>query len=81
MRLDAERSSTYRIFAKYRADRPKLQLEKRGRTGLESPSGRHRRATELSVPIPRRGISVPAQMCYVVAKVRTYDLRNMAWAN
>jgi hypothetical protein len=28
MRLDAERSSTYRIFAEYRADRPELQLEK-----------------------------------------------------
>ena len=33
MRLDAERSSTYRIFAEYRADRPALQLEKRAGTG------------------------------------------------
>jgi hypothetical protein len=36
MRLDAEHSSTYRIFAEYRADRPELQLEKRGCTGVES---------------------------------------------
>ena len=35
MRLDAERSSTYRIFAEYRADRPKLQLEKRAAPALK----------------------------------------------
>ena len=35
MRLDAERSSTYRIFAEYRADRPELQLEKRAAPALK----------------------------------------------
>jgi hypothetical protein len=35
MRLDAERSSTYRIFAEYRADCPKLQLEKRAAPALK----------------------------------------------
>jgi hypothetical protein len=35
MRLDAERSSTYRIFTEYRADRPELQLEKRAAPALK----------------------------------------------
>ena len=43
MRLDAERSSTYRIFAEYRADRPELQLEKRA-----APAGG-------AAALPRRG--------------------------
>jgi hypothetical protein len=37
MRLDAVRSSTYRIFAEYRADRPELQLEKRTSAALKAP--------------------------------------------
>ena len=45
MRLDAERSSTYRIFAEYRADRPELQLEKRAAPALKA----RRRASPFSV--------------------------------
>jgi len=81
MRPDAERSSTYRIFTEYRADRPELQLEKRAAPALKVLPDATRRSAESSVPIPCRGIVIPAQMCYVVAKVRTCDLRNMAWAN
>jgi hypothetical protein len=69
MRLDAERSSTYRIFTEYRADRPELQLEKRAAPALKVLLDATRRSTGLSVPIPCRGILIPAQMCYVVAKV------------
>jgi hypothetical protein len=36
MRLDSERSSTYRISAEYRADRPALQLEKRAAPALKA---------------------------------------------
>ena len=36
MRLDAERSSTYHIFAEYRADRPELQLEKRAAPAMKA---------------------------------------------
>ena len=68
MRLDAERSSTYRIFTEYRADRPELQLEKRAAPALKVLLDATRRSTGLSVPIPCRGILIPAQMCYVVAK-------------
>ena len=63
MRLDAERSSTYRIFAEYRADRPELQLEKRAAPALKVLLDATRRSTGLSVPIPCRGILIPAQMC------------------
>ena len=44
---------------------------------------RARRSSRIiapGVPIPRRGILIPAQMCYVVCQVRICDLRNMAWA-
>jgi hypothetical protein len=40
-----------------------------------------RRSTELSVPIPCGGILIPAQMCYVERRGRTYDLWDMAWVN
>ena len=54
MRLDAERSSTYRIFTEYRADRPELQLEKRAAPALKVLLDATRRSTGLSVPIPCR---------------------------
>jgi hypothetical protein len=36
MRLDAERSSTYRILTEYCADRPELQPEKRAAPALKA---------------------------------------------
>ena len=54
MRLDAERSSIYRIFTEYRADRPELQLEKRAAPALKVLLDATRRSTGLSVPIPCR---------------------------
>ena len=47
MRLDAERSSTYRIFTEYRADRPELQLEKRAAPALKA------KATDVTVSASR----------------------------
>ena len=81
MRLDAERSSTYRIFTEYRADRPELQLEKRAAPALKVLLDATRRSTALSVPIPCRGILISRSNVLCSRQGRTYDLRNMAWAN